>query len=566
MAKVAVIGHAQGGVAALWAGVTDRRFAMTVANGSGCAGAAQYSVKTPGRDCIRTLTARFPSGFAPNFHNRWVDLDGELPFEGHQLLALLSPRLLAVGSGVDDFRSSPQAEETAVRLAARAWQNPLRVHYHCRPGGPGLQSGDWDQYLDFAVAQGWAPAGNPAFAKVRLKGRTDAENPVGYRVGQPITLTIAAEGEIPAGDWRLRWCRTGDDGVTEKGFAPVDRPLILTTSLDRPGFVRVEAKIVDADNHQVHGGCFFDGGAGVGVDAIRNAVAEPADFDAYWSGQKALLAAVPMKAELHKLDPAKVERAPGHDVFAVRIDCAGPRPVTGYLYVPQGDGKWPLNVHFHGYGATHPWNTAANYWCLEKKEIVFSVNAHGFDLMREDDYYDEFFDSIATPRCTYAFSPVQNERPETSYLNGMALRAIRACEWAKTLEAWDGKTLRLTGESQGGLQVSWVMAHVDGVTQAEPSIVWCCDLGSEKAGRLRYLWNLPYTDALVYFDAVNHAKRAKCPVDVKRAGLGDYTCPPSGLAAYYNAIPTAKRILWVQGSRHGDVPPQPNQEILISNP
>ena len=44
-----------------------------------------------------------------------------------------------------------------------------------------------------------------------------------------------------------------------------------------------------------------------------------------------------------------------------------------------------------------------------------------------------------------------------------------------------------------------------------------------------------------------------------RAGLGDYTCPPSGLAAYYNAVKTPKSILWVQGSTHGLVPPQPNQ-------
>ncbi len=53
-------------------------------------------------------------------------------------------------------------------------------------------------------------------------------------------------------------------------------------------------------------------------------------------------------------------------------------------------------------------------------------------------------------------------------------------------------------------------------------------------------------------------------MEITRAGLGDYTCPPSGLAAYYNAISAPKSILWVQGSRHGYIPPDPNQKFLVS--
>ena len=49
-------------------------------------------------------------------------------------------------------------------------------------------------------------------------------------------------------------------------------------------------------------------------------------------------------------------------------------------------------------------------------------------------------------------------------------------------------------------------------------------------------------------------------MNITRAGLGDYTCPPSGLAVYYNAITAPKRILWVQGSEHGLVPERPRQE------
>ncbi len=44
-------------------------------------------------------------------------------------------------------------------------------------------------------------------------------------------------------------------------------------------------------------------------------------------------------------------------------------------------------------------------------------------------------------------------------------------------------------------------------------------------------------------------------MDVTRAGLGDYTCPPTGVAAFYNNLTCPKKIKWVQGSTHGYMPP-----------
>ena len=48
-----------------------------------------------------------------------------------------------------------------------------------------------------------------------------------------------------------------------------------------------------------------------------------------------------------------------------------------------------------------------------------------------------------------------------------------------------------------------------------------------------------------------------CSTNITRAGLGDYCCPPMGLAKLWNSIPGSnKSIVWVQGSEHGYVPPQ----------
>lgn len=39
------------------------------------------------------------------------------------------------------------------------------------------------------------------------------------------------------------------------------------------------------------------------------------------------------------------------------------------------------------------------------------------------------------------------------------------------------------------------------------------------------------------------------------AGLGDYTCPPLGLAMVYRALRCKKQITWHQGCSHGWWPP-----------
>ena len=54
---------------------------------------------------------------------------------------------------------------------------------------------------------------------------------------------------------------------------------------------------------------------------------------------------------------------------------------------------------------------------------------------------------------------------------------------------------------------------------------------------------------------------------VTSAGLGDYVCPPSGLAMLWNALKCPKKIVWVQGSQHGYVPPEyEGRDFVIASP
>ena len=142
----------------------------------------------------------------------------------------------------------------------------------------------------------------------------------------------------------------------------------------------------------------------------------------------------------------------------------------------------------------------------------------------------------------------------------MALRNLRAVEYVKTLPEWNGKQLIVHGNSQGGLQTMWVAALDPQVSAAKPSIIWCCDLaGSIKQNRFCAVGRVKYTPALEYYDPVFMAKRIKkAKVVITRAGMGDYTSPPSGIAICYNNLATPdKTIKWYQGSDHGNIPQNP---------
>ena len=82
-----------------------------------------------------------------------------------------------------------------------------------------------------------------------LKGTTDKE-PVFYKPGETMVFTIEPQdvkGDMPAGAYFLKWERSGDDGVSEKGTEPfTGKPFVYRTSIAKPGFVRLYAELVDA--------------------------------------------------------------------------------------------------------------------------------------------------------------------------------------------------------------------------------------------------------------------------------------------------------------------------------
>ena len=146
---VAVVGHSRGGKTALWAAVTDPRFAMACVNGSGCAGAKLNHLDLPKSEHIAQIVRTFQYWFCLDY-TLWVNREREMPFDQHELLSCVAPRLLAVGSGSEDNWAGPEGERKATELARVAWENPTRVSYHCHKGKHNLGLDDWNAYLAHA--------------------------------------------------------------------------------------------------------------------------------------------------------------------------------------------------------------------------------------------------------------------------------------------------------------------------------------------------------------------------------------------------------------------------------
>ena len=410
-----------------------------------------------------------------------------------------------------------------------------------------------------------------------LQGVTD-KGPLDYKVGEAMTFTLTLEdaADLPSG-LEIVWVRTGDDGRKETGKTPADvtKPLSLTTSLDRPGFVRIYADVRRSDGTlwipsgkpakkdragNYPDAVYFDGGAGAAVSAIRQSVSEPADFDVFWARHKATLAAVPMEGTRCVELPSK---NPSVKIFTVSVPCAGPKPATGYLIVPTAEGKFPAEISFHGYeGSWSKKATKAPDGLHEDgQKLKLILSAHGFELNREAAYYKSEREKAKSNGHGHAFDPAQNADPEKAYFCGMTYRVMRGLEYLKSRSEWNGRDLTVSGPSQGGLQSIWGAALVPGVTEARILIPWCCDMGGTSVGHNHGEWFVKWTSALGYYDPVNMAKRIPktCRMNITRAGLGDYTCPPTGIVAFWNNLACPGRIVWVQGSTHGYVPPKPQR-------
>ena len=375
--------------------------------------------------------------------------------------------------------------------------------------------------------------------------------PLDYSVGERMifTLTIRENGAtvFPDAIVRYRIEADGKPGYRE-GEASALRPVTVYAKCGVPGFVRLTAKLYTKDGEPFEGCGDFNGGAGASVKKIFPATPLPGDYEEYRKKISDVINGVsPVLLQKTEL-PSERE---GFRLFDVKIGCAGPMPVSGYLTVPEKPGKYICKVRYKGYGVTYP---LPEY---EDGTAYLLTNAHGFENGKEQSYYDEL---AAGALKDYGMSVEENASPETSYFYYMIVRAVTAARFMTTLDCWNGSDLILCGGSQGGMQALNAASLYEKCTLCDLFVPWMCDVAADSKERLRYA-KPDYARGLSYFDGTNAARYVRCETRVD-AGLGDYTCQPSGVFAMYNSLKCKKSITFTQNMIHGSKEPDGVSETL----
>lgn len=275
--------------------------------------------------------------------------------------------------------------------------------------------------------------------------------------------------------------------------------------------------------------------------AYRPAVAEPADFDAFWARTLAESRAAGGTPQLtpHETPLRTVE------VFDVVFPGFAGDPVRAWLTVPRGAAQpLPAVIEFNGYGGGRG---------LPHERLAWASAGYAHLFMDTRGQGSAWGTGGATPdphgtgASHPGFMTRGIESPEDYYYRRVYTDGVRLVDAARSLPVIDPARVAVTGASQGGGIAIAVAGLVEGLVGVMPDVPFLQHF--ERAVGLtdrdpyneivRYL--AVHRDAaprvfetLSYVDGVHFAARASAPA-LYSVALMDPTCPPSTVYASHNA-------------------------------
>jgi hypothetical protein len=150
--KIAISGVSRGGKCIALAGATDDRIALVNPAASGTGGADCYRVTGKQSEGIARMAKNFPHWITPSFKD-FAGKEDHLPFDQHELLALVAPRALLLTESLDDAYCNPHGSYQTFNAAREVYKFldvPEKIALHYRKGPHAQTDEDWNALLDFA--------------------------------------------------------------------------------------------------------------------------------------------------------------------------------------------------------------------------------------------------------------------------------------------------------------------------------------------------------------------------------------------------------------------------------
>lgn len=396
-----------------------------------------------------------------------------------------------------------------------------------------------------------------ASSEVRLLDAAPANGPLTvtldradwtYQVGQGATVRIQLTANpYPAQGIPVRY-RLGPDmleGAEQTAVVPAQGLTLSIPPQRQPGFVRtiVEATIDGKPERASATAAFapFD---------IRPVQVEPADFDAFWAGQRAQLAKV---APEWTLTPAPDLSTAAVEVAYLHYQNVGqggrPTRIYGVLAVPRAAGKYPAVLHVPGAGVRAYKGAVA---LAAKGAITLQIGIHGIPVNLPDELYEQLrYGALES------YNRYNLDDRDTYYYRRVYLGALRGLDYLVQHPKWNGRTLVTQGGSQGG-QLAIVTAALDPrVTATVASYPAYSDVTGylsgraggwpglfrkDAAGKVGDQPTAPKVKTTGYYDTVNFARRLRAPV-LFYAGYNDMVTPPTSTFAVYNVIAAPRQLV-----------------------
>ena len=122
-------------------------------------------MRTKESEPISVISSVFPHWFSTGF-SKYSEKEKQMPFEQYMLMSLIAPRVLSVGSAVEDLWANPPAEMYSAAKASKIWklygEQPLKaetdpeigkiygdkVTYYVRERKHYLSRDDWRRILE----------------------------------------------------------------------------------------------------------------------------------------------------------------------------------------------------------------------------------------------------------------------------------------------------------------------------------------------------------------------------------------------------------------------------------